>query len=103
LKGTRDLGEQWKTREWLIGKIASITERVVEPNVRRTHITDGLPSKGISDCFSLPQVPDSDPYGFGDGVKYYMLEVDDWIYPSFPKRSEKTPLAAIERGETPME
>jgi hypothetical protein len=58
-------------------------------------------SEGISDCFSLPQVPDSDPCGLGDGVKYYMLEVEDWVHPSLPKRSEKTPSAAVERGETP--
>jgi Autophagy-related protein 11 len=42
LKGTEDLAEQLKTREWLVGKIASITERVVEPNVCRIHMTDGL-------------------------------------------------------------
>jgi hypothetical protein len=34
LKVTGHLGEVLKTREWLVGRITSITERVVEPNVR---------------------------------------------------------------------
>jgi hypothetical protein len=39
---TGDLTEQLKAREWLIARITSTTERVVEPNVRRAHMTDGL-------------------------------------------------------------
>lgn len=57
--------------------------------------------KGISD-FILPQVPDSNPYGLGNGVRYYMLEVDDWRV-SPPKRSEKTSPAAAETGEDSVE
>jgi hypothetical protein len=54
--------------------------------------------EGISNSI-LPQVPDSNPYGLGNGVRYYMLEVDDWNRLSPPKRSEKTPPAAAETGE----
>jgi len=55
LKVTGDLAEQLKTREWFIGRITSKVEQVVEPNI-----------------------PDGNPYGLGDGVKYYLLEVEDW-------------------------
>ncbi|KAG2117345.1 putative peripheral membrane protein [Suillus discolor] len=55
LLATGHLGEQLKTREWIVARITSITERIVD-------------SKD----------PSSNPYGLGDGVKYYMLEVEDW-------------------------
>lgn len=34
----------------------------------------------------IQQDPSSNPYGLGDGVKYYMLEVEDWTQPSHNKR-----------------
>ncbi|OJA17862.1 hypothetical protein AZE42_05905, partial [Rhizopogon vesiculosus] len=55
LLATGHLADQLKTREWIVARITSITERVVN-------------SKD----------PSSNPYGLGDGVKYYMLEVEDW-------------------------
>ncbi|KAJ6562651.1 putative peripheral membrane protein [Mycena capillaripes] len=59
LQATGHLAEQLKTREWIVARITSITERVVDHND-----------------------PTSNPYGLGDGVKYYMLEVEDWTQPS---------------------
>jgi hypothetical protein len=35
LQATGSLAEQLKTREWLVARITSILERVVEPNVRK--------------------------------------------------------------------
>ncbi|KAL0062038.1 oligomeric, coiled-coil, peripheral membrane protein [Marasmius tenuissimus] len=52
---TGHLAEQLKTREWIVARITSMTERIVDRND-----------------------PSSNPYGLGDGVKYYMLEVEDW-------------------------
>ncbi|KAH0581434.1 Autophagy-related protein 11 [Termitomyces sp. J132] len=63
LQATGHLAEQLKTREWIVARITSITERVVDP-----------------------QDPNSNPYGLGEGVKYYMLEVEDWTQPSHNKR-----------------
>ncbi|KAG5646740.1 hypothetical protein DXG03_002422 [Asterophora parasitica] len=63
LQATGHLAEQLKTREWIVARITSITERVVDR-----------------------QDPDSNPYGLGEGVKYYMLEVEDWTQPSHNKR-----------------
>ncbi|KAJ7635147.1 putative peripheral membrane protein [Roridomyces roridus] len=59
LQATGHLGEQLKTREWIVARITSITERLVDHND-----------------------PTSNPYGLGDGVKYYMLEVEDWTQPT---------------------
>ncbi|ESK91982.1 autophagy-related protein 11 [Moniliophthora roreri MCA 2997] len=63
LQATGHLAEQLKTREWIVARITSITERVVDRDD-----------------------PSSNPYGLGDGVKYYMLEVEDWTKPSHNKR-----------------
>ncbi|KIK54177.1 hypothetical protein GYMLUDRAFT_48975 [Collybiopsis luxurians FD-317 M1] len=63
LQATGHLAEQLKTREWIVARITSITERVVDRND-----------------------PTSNPYALGDGVKYYMLEVEDWTQPSQNKR-----------------
>ncbi|KAH7887046.1 putative peripheral membrane protein [Phlebopus sp. FC_14] len=49
------LAEQLKTREWIVARITSITERVVDQ-----------------------KDPSSNPYSLGHGIKYYMLEVEDW-------------------------
>ncbi|TFK67866.1 hypothetical protein BDN72DRAFT_73954 [Pluteus cervinus] len=63
LQATGHLAEQLKSREWIVARITSITERVVNHND-----------------------PTSNPYGLGDGVKYYMLEVEDWTQPTHTKR-----------------
>ncbi|KAF5381358.1 hypothetical protein D9615_008323 [Tricholomella constricta] len=63
LQATGHLAEQLKTREWIVARITSITERIVDH-----------------------QDPSSNPYGLGEGVKYYMLEVEDWTQPSHNKR-----------------
>ncbi|PVG01431.1 hypothetical protein CPB86DRAFT_773278 [Serendipita vermifera] len=55
LNATGHIAEQLKTREWIVARIVSITE----------HMVDG-------------KDPTSNPYGLGNGVKYYMLEVEDW-------------------------
>ncbi|KAK7048417.1 ATG11 domain-containing protein [Favolaschia claudopus] len=62
LQATGHLAEQLKTREWIVARITSITERVVDHNASNDTT--------------------SNPYGLGDGVKYYMLEVEDWTQPS---------------------
>ncbi|GJE85510.1 ATG11 domain-containing protein [Phanerochaete sordida] len=68
LKPTGHLGEQLKTREWIVARITSITEGVVDHKDASTN-----------------------PYGLGDGVKYYTLEVEDWTQPaSSSKRRAST-------------
>ncbi|KAI0754446.1 hypothetical protein C8Q80DRAFT_1350248 [Daedaleopsis nitida] len=67
LQATGPLAEQLKTREWIVARITSITERVVDS-----------------------RDPSTNPYGLGDGVKYYMLEVEDWTQPSFPSKRRES-------------
>ncbi|TFK84892.1 hypothetical protein K466DRAFT_588523 [Polyporus arcularius HHB13444] len=79
LQATGHLAEQLKTREWIVARITSITERIVDA-----------------------KDPSSNPYGLGDGVKYYMLEVEDWTQPSYPsKRRESS--KKVPTVEPPLE
>ncbi|CDO68658.1 hypothetical protein BN946_scf184790.g7 [Trametes cinnabarina] len=81
LQATGHLAEQLKTREWIVARITSITERVVD-------------SKD----------PSTNPYGLGDGVKYYMLEVEDWTQPSYSskRRDSSKKLPAAEKRSEPI-
>ncbi|KZV76457.1 hypothetical protein PENSPDRAFT_741294 [Peniophora sp. CONT] len=75
LQATGHLAEQLKNREWIVARITSITERVVDH-----------------------KDPTSNPYGLGDGIKYYMLEVEDWTQPVTTKR--RAGPRRISSGET---
>ncbi|OSC97798.1 hypothetical protein PYCCODRAFT_1398207 [Trametes coccinea BRFM310] len=81
LQATGHLADQLKTREWIVARITSITERVVD-------------SKD----------PSTNPYGLGDGVKYYMLEVEDWTQPSYSskRRDSSKKFPAAEKPSDPV-
>ncbi|KAF9225984.1 hypothetical protein BS17DRAFT_750485 [Gyrodon lividus] len=86
LLATGHLAEQLKTREWIVARITSITERVVDQ-----------------------RDPSSNPYGLGDGIKYYMLEVEDWTQSSQINKRRPNPRKVsalsdpeIERQTTPI-
>ncbi|KAF8740023.1 hypothetical protein AX14_008943 [Amanita brunnescens Koide BX004] len=79
LQVTGHLAEQLKTREWIVARITSITERIVNH-----------------------QDPSTNPYGLGDGVKYYMLEVEDWTQPSQNKRRGISKKGAGDRSDSEM-
>ncbi|KAG6335512.1 hypothetical protein ID866_3584 [Astraeus odoratus] len=89
LQATGHLAEQLKSREWIVARITSITERVVDKSE-----------------------PSSNPYGLSDGIKYYMLEVEDWTQNGqFNKRKSNPrkvsalsdPGSALRRPSTLME
>lgn len=54
---------------------------------------------------TLIQDPSSNPYGLGDGTKYYVLEVEDWTRPgadsSNRRKSVSSKSAAEERATSP--
>ncbi|KIL61079.1 hypothetical protein M378DRAFT_13754 [Amanita muscaria Koide BX008] len=77
LQATGHLADQLKMREWIVARITSITERIVSA-----------------------QDPSSNPYGLGDGVKYYMLEVEDWTQPSPSKRRANSKKATHEKSDS---
>ncbi|KAH7099705.1 hypothetical protein BKA62DRAFT_283781 [Auriculariales sp. MPI-PUGE-AT-0066] len=66
LKPSGHIAEQIKSREWIVARITSITERIVN-------------SKD----------PSTNPYGLGDGIKFYMLEVEDWTSSMSPSSSSR--------------
>ena len=72
LQAKGHLAEQLKTREWIVARITLITERVVD---HRVSLLIGPWCQFASRIF---QDPLTNPYRLGDGVKYYMLEVEDW-------------------------
>ncbi|KAL1744863.1 hypothetical protein HDZ31DRAFT_63668 [Schizophyllum fasciatum] len=76
LHATGQLAQQLQSREWIVARITSITERVVD------HAD-----------------PTSNPYGLGDGVKYYMLEVEDWTQQTKRRVSAKNTLAKVKPQE----
>ncbi|KAF9029605.1 hypothetical protein BDZ89DRAFT_1065230 [Hymenopellis radicata] len=80
LQATGHLAEQLKTREWIVARITEITERVVDRDD-----------------------PSSNPYGLSDGVKYYMLQVEDWTQtpPGGVKGSVRRKSRASETGTLP--
>ncbi|KDQ06894.1 hypothetical protein BOTBODRAFT_192771 [Botryobasidium botryosum FD-172 SS1] len=55
LQATGNLAEQLKTREWVVARIISITEHVANQ-----------------------RDPSTNPFALGDGVKYYLCQVEDW-------------------------
>ncbi|KAI0642725.1 hypothetical protein C8Q79DRAFT_916874 [Trametes meyenii] len=83
LQATGHLAEQLKTREWIVARITSITEGVVDS-----------------------RDPGTNPYALGDGVKYYMLEVEDWTQPSYSSKrresSKKLPVTDLPSESSPQ-
>ncbi|KAF8190503.1 hypothetical protein BJ912DRAFT_1100883 [Pholiota molesta] len=75
LQATGHLAEQLKTREWIVARITSITERVVDHKV--------CASKLIR-----------------YGVKYYMLEVEDWTQPTHNNKRRVSGKKALSDNET---
>ncbi|KAG8707860.1 oligomeric, coiled-coil, peripheral membrane protein [Ceratobasidium sp. 395] len=59
LNATEDISELLKSREWIVARILSITERIADS-----------------------KQPDGNPFGLGDGVKFFLLDVEDWTQPS---------------------
>ncbi|KAK0203419.1 putative peripheral membrane protein [Desarmillaria ectypa] len=74
------LAEQLKTREWIVARITSITERVVDHND-----------------------PTSNPYGLSDGVKYYMLQVEDWTQPAQQNRRRSSAAKSMKDPDSPQQ
>jgi autophagy-related protein 11 len=83
LQATGHLAEQLKTREWVVARITLITERVVDHRVRLLTCTWCQPAKQVL------QDPSTNPYRLGDGVKYYMLEVEDWTQQTQAQASKR--------------
>ncbi|KAF9113456.1 oligomeric, coiled-coil, peripheral membrane protein [Mortierella sp. AM989] len=71
LQMTPSMANQLRNREWIVARITSITEAVVD---KRLEVEDE--SNGSSS--SSNAVSTHNPFGLGDGVKYYLLEATSW-------------------------
>ncbi|KAF9437182.1 oligomeric, coiled-coil, peripheral membrane protein [Entomortierella beljakovae] len=71
LQMTPTMASQLRNREWIVARITSITEAVVD---KRLEVEDG----SASSSSSPNAVTTHNPFGLGDGVKYYLLEATNW-------------------------
>ncbi|KAL5523199.1 ATG11 [Sanghuangporus sanghuang] len=76
LNATGRLAEQLRTREWIVARITSISEKIVDA-----------------------RDPSTNPYGLGDGIKYYMLEVEDWTRPGADGAKRRKSSAKQSQGQ----
>ncbi|KAF9182739.1 oligomeric, coiled-coil, peripheral membrane protein [Haplosporangium sp. Z 11] len=74
LQMTPTMTNQLKNREWIVARITSIAERVVD---KRYADAEGEDESGGSSS-SSNTVSAHNPFGLADGVKYYLLEATSW-------------------------
>lgn len=70
LQMTTAMSNQLRNREWIVARINSITEAVVDKRLE-TEDENGTPS-------SPNTASPHNPFGLADGVKYYLLEATSW-------------------------
>ncbi|KAK3814483.1 MAG: hypothetical protein J3Q66DRAFT_442095 [Benniella sp.] len=70
LQMTPAMSTQLRNREWIVARINSITEAVVDKRLE-TEDENGTPS-------SPNTTSPHNPFGLADGVKYYLLEATSW-------------------------
>lgn len=77
------VSEQTKSREWIIARITSLTESLVDAKVSGALACSGWRLKGTL------QEPSSNPYNLAAGTKYFNLEAEEWST-SRSKRAAKS-------------
>ncbi|KAK4046981.1 oligomeric, coiled-coil, peripheral membrane protein [Microbotryomycetes sp. JL201] len=69
------VAEQMKVREWIVARITSITEKVVDP-----------------------KIASSNPFKLAPGTKYFLLEVEPWSSRDARRRSSSDKSRAVSAG-----
>ncbi|KAI7825342.1 hypothetical protein BC939DRAFT_128182 [Gamsiella multidivaricata] len=72
LQMTPTMANQLKNREWIVARITSITEAIVDKRLEAEE--EGESSTSLSSTVVSPH----NPFGLADGVKYYLLEATSW-------------------------
>ncbi|KAF9288952.1 oligomeric, coiled-coil, peripheral membrane protein [Mortierella alpina] len=75
LNMTPTMSNQLRNREWIVARITSITEAIVDKRLAEAEAED---EKGASSSASTTAVSPSNPFGLADGVKYYLLDATSW-------------------------
>ncbi|KAG0303445.1 oligomeric, coiled-coil, peripheral membrane protein [Dissophora globulifera] len=76
LQMTPSMANQLKNREWIVARITSITEAIVDKRLEEDE--DENESGVTSSSSSVNTVSPHNPFGLADGVKYYLLEATSW-------------------------
>ncbi|GJJ77140.1 autophagy-related protein 11 [Entomortierella parvispora] len=72
LQMTPQMATQLQRREWIVARITSITEAVVD----KRHAPSQSQTEGESSSSS--EVSSHNPFGLAEGIKYYLLEATSW-------------------------
>ncbi|KAG9322447.1 hypothetical protein KVV02_000076 [Mortierella alpina] len=72
LNMTPTMSNQLRNREWIVARITSITEAIVDKRIAEAEDENGASSS------TSTAVSPSNPFGLADGVKYYLLDATSW-------------------------
>ncbi|KAF9935347.1 oligomeric, coiled-coil, peripheral membrane protein [Linnemannia zychae] len=73
---TPSMSNQLRNREWIVARITSITEAVVDKRLAAEAAT--TEDEGVGTPSSSNAVSAHNPFGLADGVKYYLLDATSW-------------------------
>jgi hypothetical protein len=76
LQMTPSMSSQLRNREWIVARITSITEAIVDKRLAAEAAATEDESGGTSSSSSA--VSAHNPFGLADGVKYYLLDATSW-------------------------
>ncbi|KAG0211074.1 oligomeric, coiled-coil, peripheral membrane protein [Mortierella sp. NVP41] len=76
LQMTPSMSNQLRNREWIVARITSITEAVVDKRLAAEAAATEDENGGTSS--SSNTVSAHNPFGLADGVKYYLLDATSW-------------------------
>lgn len=76
LQMTPSMSNQLRNREWIVARITSITEAVVDKRLAAEAAATEDEAGGTSS--SSNAVSAHNPFGLADGVKYYLLDATSW-------------------------
>lgn len=76
LQMTPSMSNQLRNREWIVARITSITEAVVDKRLAAEAAVTEDEAGGTSS--SSNAVSAHNPFGLADGVKYYLLDATSW-------------------------
>ncbi|KAF9425316.1 oligomeric, coiled-coil, peripheral membrane protein [Podila epigama] len=79
LKMTPSMANQLRNREWIVARITSITEAVVDKR-QGSGVETGTTVPGAEEEAGAVSsgINPHNPFGLADGVKYYLLEATSW-------------------------
>ncbi|KAG0298760.1 oligomeric, coiled-coil, peripheral membrane protein [Linnemannia gamsii] len=76
LQMTPSMSNQLRNREWIVARITSITEAIVDKRLAAEAMATEDENGGTSS--SSNTVSAHNPFGLADGVKYYLLDATSW-------------------------